>query len=402
MEKYGMQEDNKGLALYSKKILIKQNCIELLPTYFRFVKGVVDCSDIPLSISRESYQDSSLIYKLKVLITKRIIKKLEEEMKSNPETYDKWFDEFSQHIREGVLSDSDNAEALARLLRFKSNLTGSREKLGLEDYTKKMKEGQDKIYYLNIHSTESKDIEDNIFLEGYKNTDLPILICTTPLDEMIFKQLGQYKSFKYINIENEHDDFLNQFKLETSSSINKLPEEDITPFTLWIKNELEPYVSKVSISKRLKDSPILVTSQVSSQMKLLMSMMSQDKNSQQMRDFQVEINPSNELIINLNKMRKEDFKLASMSIKQLYDIALFQSGIPLQGNDFAKRATVLLKALLTERLARKSESTVEEPVERIKSESLKEFKDDVKTSSNSDIFADFKLNPKQNEKNTKI
>jgi len=137
-------------------------------------------------------------------------------------------------------------------------------------------------------------------------------------------------------------------------------------------------------------------------MKLLMSMMSQDKNSQQMRDFQVEINPSNELIINLNKMRKEDFKLASMSIKQLYDIALFQSGIPLQGNDFAKRATVLLKALLTERLARKSESTVEEPVERIKSESLKEFKDDVKTSSNSDIFADFKLNPKQNEKNTKI
>ena len=81
MEKYGVNEENTGLSLYSKKILIKQKCTELLPNYFRFVKGVVDCSDIPLSISRESYQDSNLIFKLRVLITKRLIKKLEEQVR---------------------------------------------------------------------------------------------------------------------------------------------------------------------------------------------------------------------------------------------------------------------------------------------------------------------------------
>ena len=389
MEKYGMQEENTGLSLYSKKILIKQKCSELLPSYFRFVKGVVDCADIPLSISRESYQDSSLIFKLRVLLTKRIIKKLEDEMKLDPENYDKWYEEFSQNLREGVLSDSDNSEPLLRLLRFSISIGNKREKVSLEDYIKKMKEGQDKIYYLNAVGSE-KDLEENVFLESFKSHDLPILISSSPLDEMIFKQVGQYKTYKFVNIENETDEFLSKYRQETHTSVNKITDEDITPFTLWIKNELEPYVSKVTISKRLKDSPILVTSQVSSQMKMIMNMMNMDKNSNnQMKDFSVEINPSNELILNINLLRKEEPKIASMTIKQLFDTALLHAGLPLQNADFAKRSFTLLKTLVGDRVKRQG-VVVDEPVERIQGESLKEYKDDVKTK-NSDIFADFKL-----------
>jgi TNF receptor-associated protein 1 len=391
MEKYGITEENTGLSLYSKKILIKAKCTELVPNYFRFVRGVVDCADIPLSISRENYQDSSLIFKLRVLITKRIIKKLEDEIKLDPENYDKWYEEFSQYLREGVLSDSDNAEPLLRLLRFKVNVGKNREKGSLESYMRKIKPGQEKIYYLNIIGTD-REIEDNVFLENFKESDLPILICSSPLDEMIFKQVGQYKNMKFLNLENESDEYLNQFKQESSSSVNKLPEEDITPFTLWIKNELEPFVSKVSISKRLKDSPILVTSQMSSQMKMIMTMMNQG-GQMSSKDYHVEINPSHEFIVNLNQLRKEEPKLASQTIKQAYDTTLIQSGIPLQNNDFAKRSFSLLKTLVNDRLKiHKNEMEGKnEEVERIKSESLKDFKDDVKLK-NSDIFADFKLN----------
>lgn len=390
MEKYGITEENTGLSLYSKKVLIKAKCTELVPNYFRFVRGVVDCADIPLSISRENYQDSSLIFKLRVLITKRIIKKLEDEIKLDPENYDKWYEEFSQYLREGVLSDSDNSEPLLRLLRFKVNVGKNKEKGSLETYIKKIKPGQEKVYYLNIIGTD-REIEDNVFLENFKDSDLPILICSSPLDEMIFKQVGQYKNMKFLNLENESDEFLNQFKQESSSTLNKLPEEDITPFTLWIKNELEPYVSKVSISKRLKDSPILVTSQMSSQMKMIMTMMNQG--GQVTKDYHVEINPSHEFIVNLNKLRKEEPKLAGLTIKQAYDTTLIQSGIPLQNNDFAKRSFSLLKTLVNDRLKIhvSEQEGKEENVERIKSETLKEFKDDVKLK-NSDIFADFKLN----------
>jgi TNF receptor-associated protein 1 len=364
MEKYGVTEENTGLALYSRKILIKQKCTELLPNYLRFVRGVVDCADIPLSISRESYQDSNLIFKLKVLITKRILKKLEDEMKADPDTYDKWFEEFQQNIREGVFSDHDNAENLLKLLRFKS--TFSSRKVNLDDYIGKMKKGQEKIYYCVV-GLES-DIESNVFLENYKGTDLPILISQNPLDEVLFKNKSQFKNFKFVNIENETDEFLDTYKQDNSSAINKLPEEDISAFTLWIKNELEPFVTKVSLSKRLKDTPLLVTSNISSHMKTMMAMMNPDNKDPygQFKDFMVELNPSHEVIVNLNKIRKEDPKVASLVCKNLYDTALLQSNIPIQNKEFTKRSFQLMKLLMSTRLANKIES--EEPVERLQNE----------------------------------
>lgn len=274
MEKFGMTDESVGLSLYSKKILIKPKCQELLPSYLRFVKGVVDCSDIPLSLSRESYQDSSLIYRLKVLITKRILKKLEDEITKDPENYNMWFEEFHQYLREGTMTDQDNQKNLFKLIRFKATFS-TQNKIGIEDYIKHMKDGQNKIYYIIIPN--DNDIEANIFLENFKGSNLPILITNTPLDDMIFRQINEYNNFKFLNIENETDDYLTNFKSEGGSVVSRIPDDDVVAYTLWIKNELEPYVTKVSISKRLKDSPILITSAVSTHMKTFMAMMSQGK-----------------------------------------------------------------------------------------------------------------------------
>ena len=109
-EKFEMMSEKQRIDLYSRKVLIKESCAELIPAYLRFVKGIVDCEDLPLNISRETYQDSNLISKLRNVITRRILKFIEDEMKKDPAGYDKWFVDFQQFLKEGVMSDTENKE----------------------------------------------------------------------------------------------------------------------------------------------------------------------------------------------------------------------------------------------------------------------------------------------------
>ena len=101
-------------------MLIKEKCSELLPGYLRFVKGVVDCEDLPLNISRETYQDSALIAKLRNVVTRRVLKMLEDEVKRDPSRYDNWFDQFSNFLKEGLMMDSENKDQLLKLMRYNS------------------------------------------------------------------------------------------------------------------------------------------------------------------------------------------------------------------------------------------------------------------------------------------
>lgn len=109
-EKFEMMSEKQRIDLYSRKVLIKESCAELIPAYLRFVKGIVDCEDLPLNISRETYQDSNLISKLRNVITRRILKFIEDEMKKDAAGYDKWFVDFQQFLKEGVMSDTENKE----------------------------------------------------------------------------------------------------------------------------------------------------------------------------------------------------------------------------------------------------------------------------------------------------
>ncbi len=194
-EKFGMSEDLRKI-LFSK-----------------FIKGVVDFSDIHLLISRESYQDSSIIQKLKVIIIKRILKKLEDELKLDAVNYDLWYDDFNQFLKKGLLSQDDDTEQLLRLQRFKSYLSGS---------TKKILRNQNKIYFL-VHTSDKLDVEHNVYLEQFLGTDLPILLSNQSVDEIIFRKINQYKDFKFVNVENESDDFFDRIREDKGQLVNKLP-----------------------------------------------------------------------------------------------------------------------------------------------------------------------------------
>jgi TNF receptor-associated protein 1 len=152
--------------LYSKKVLVKAKARELLPDYLRFVKGVVDCEDIPLNISREGYQDSSLITKLRILLTKRVLRLLDEEARKNPESYMKWYNDFQMFLKEGLASDSENVDDIMRLTRYEGNWT--KDLVTMEDYIKSMKPGQNKIFYITGHTRAMA--ETSPYLECFEGT----------------------------------------------------------------------------------------------------------------------------------------------------------------------------------------------------------------------------------------
>ena len=156
----------------------------MLPNYLRFVKGAVDCEDLPLNISRENYQDSSLVSKLRNVITRRTLKLIDDESKKDPEKYNKWYNDFSNFVKEGINSDQENSEALFKLLRFYSS-NSKQTYISLEDYISRAKPGQEKIFFMVSPTVENAMISP--FMEPFKVPDAPeVLFLSNNIDEFCF------------------------------------------------------------------------------------------------------------------------------------------------------------------------------------------------------------------------
>ena len=156
----------------------------MLPNYLRFVKGAVDCEDLPLNISRENYQDSSLVSKLRNVITRRTLKLIDDESKKDPEKYNKWYNDFSNFVKEGINSDQENSEALFKLLRFYSS-NSKQTYISLEDYISRAKPGQEKIFFMVSPTVENAMISP--FMEPFKAPDAPeVLFLSNNIDEFCF------------------------------------------------------------------------------------------------------------------------------------------------------------------------------------------------------------------------
>lgn len=145
---------------------MKAKARELLPEYLRFVKGVVDCEDIPLNISREHYQDSSLIVRLRSLLTKRVLRLLDEEARKDPAGYLKWYNDFQIFLKEGLASDPEHVDDIMKLTRYEGSWT--KDLVTMEDYIKSMKPGQNKIYYLTAFTRGMA--EKSPYLECFEGT----------------------------------------------------------------------------------------------------------------------------------------------------------------------------------------------------------------------------------------
>mmetsp|Transcript_9580 Transcript_9580/g.11497 ORF Transcript_9580/g.11497 Transcript_9580/m.11497 type:complete len:701 (-) Transcript_9580:1379-3481(-) len=349
-EKLGMGRAKSGVSIYSRKVLLEHNSEKLLPGWLRFVKGVVDSEDLPISISRETMQDSRLLSTIGQVVTKRIIKSLISEAKKNPSEFNEKFAlEFGPYIKEGVCSDPANQKDLAKLLRFGSSEMKPNELTSLDEYISRCDPSQDKIYYL---SAPSKALaESSPYYEVFKSNNVEVLFLHSNIDDFALRALPEYEGRQLVSAESGQVDF-DLKKADNEENESKLAPEEITALQEWIKLELPELVSEVRETNRLRDSPAIVIDHESASIRNLMRALqpNQDLENDTLKKQTLEINAAHPIIIGLNDLRKENTELARAVARQVFDNALIAAGLVDDPRDMLPRLNTLMGTLLNENL----------------------------------------------------
>ncbi|CAG5076304.1 Similar to Trap1: Heat shock protein 75 kDa [Cotesia congregata] len=249
------RDTSVGVALYSRKVLIKSKADNLLPKWLRFVKGVVDSEDIPLNLSRELLQNSALITKLRNVLTSKVLKFLYDKAKKEPKEYNEFYNDYGLFLKEGIVSSNEQSEkeSIAKLLRFESSSKPPGEVISLPEYCQNLKENQKDIYYLAAPNRELA--QQSPYYESFKKRDLEVLFCYEPYDELVLMQLGQYNMKFLTSVEKDmHQDT----ETEKTQSINK---EEIDKLVGYIKSVLSKKAFEVKTTTRLENHPCVVTVQ---------------------------------------------------------------------------------------------------------------------------------------------
>ncbi len=336
-EKMGFGKVDGGVALYCKKVLIDPEPKGLLPEWLRFVKGVVDSADLPLNISRETMQDSALVRKLNGVITKRIIKMFEKEAAADPAKYREFYKKFERFFKEGIATDYANKDALAKLLRFESSMTDAGEVCSLTDYVGRMKDGQEKIYYLVGQNRDQ--IESGPYIEAFKARGLEVIYFTDAVDEYVVDSLGEFDGKKLASVRHAGVELE-----DVDSDADSLSEEQINGLCEFLKTELGDKVTQVSSGKRLVESPVIALvpeDGMSPQVRQMMKAM--DENFKDEVKVELEINPRHALIKKLSETRESHPEVAKLVAAQMLDNALISAGLLDDAREMIRRMNALME-----------------------------------------------------------
>ncbi|MGV3531219.1 MAG: molecular chaperone HtpG [Chthoniobacteraceae bacterium] len=341
-----MSRSDQDVHLYCRKVLIQSKAKGLFPEWLRFLKGVVDSEDLPLNISRESMQDSALLKKLNDVLTKRVIRWLEEESKNDPEKYAKFFHQHGHLLKEGVATDWTHREALGKLLRFESSHTEAGKFTSLPDYISRMPEEQKEIYFLLAPNRESA--EASPYYEVFREKKYEVLFLTDPRDEFVMDHLSFFEGKRVVAAE-KADVSLDQPEDKTHA----LSEEDARLLANFMKETLGDRVNEVRTSKRLVGSPAVVTDKdthMTTSMRRVLKMMQQREGSGDMGGLEskpdLEINPDHAMMVRLEKLRHADSQLAAQIAEQVFDNALVAAGLLEDPRIMLNRMNSLLEKLL--------------------------------------------------------
>lgn len=247
-----------GVALYTRKILIQSNTDQLLPKWLRFVKGVVDSEDIPLNLSRELLQNSSLIRKLRNVLTARVLRFLQDRANKEPEQYEQFYTEYGLFLKEGIVTSEEQKEKeeIGKLLRFDTSRCTENKRVSLNEYCEQMKDDQKDIYY--IASPSRALAENSPYYEGLKKKNVEVLFCYEPYDELVLMQLQQYNGKTIISVEKEmrQDKDADNLSELGAESLQRSQIDEILP---WIQTQLDGKVANVKATARLEEHPCVVT-----------------------------------------------------------------------------------------------------------------------------------------------
>ncbi|MEQ8860217.1 MAG: molecular chaperone HtpG [Pseudomonadales bacterium] len=248
------REAPRGLKLYVQRVFIMDQAEQFLPLYLRFIKGVVDCADLPLNVSRELLQEDERVNSIRSALSKRALSMLQTLSDKHPDDYVTFWDEFGEALKEGAGEDFGNREAIARLLRFCSSRVkgeeGRRQRVSLDDYLDRMVEGQEQIYYLVSDSFEAAS--NSPHLEIFEDRGIEVLLLHDRIDEWLMGNLSDYKDKGFQDITRADLTLPGEATAETE---DRDDDAEDAPLTRRIAAVLADRVEKVRPSKRLKSSP---------------------------------------------------------------------------------------------------------------------------------------------------
>lgn len=333
------REQRHGLKLYVQRVFIMDEAEQFMPNYLRFIRGLVDSNDLPLNVSREILQDSSVTRNLRSALTKRALQMLQKLAENKPEEYQAFWKEFGLVLKEGPAEDSSNIETIAKLLRFASTHNDSdAQTVSLEDYVSRMVEGQEKIYYITADSYAAA--KNSPHLELFRKKGIEVLLLSDRIDEWMMNYLTEFdgKSFQSVS---KADESLDKLADEEKHAEQEETDKQLAPFVERIKTLLGDKVKDVKLTHRLTDTPAIVTTsadEMTTQMAKLFAAAGQEVPEVK---YNFELNPNHPLVKQTAELT--DDALFADWVNLLLDQALFAERGSLEDpNQFIRLVNQLL------------------------------------------------------------
>ena len=341
-ETMGMGRMDSEVNLYCRKVLIQAKAKGLFPEWLRFLKGVVDSEDLPLNISRETMQDTSLMQKLNKVLTGRLLKFLDEQAEKDPDSYGKFYEEYQRFLKEGVVTDFTHKEALGKLLRFESSTLDKGRLTSLADYVKRMPSEQKEIYCLMAPNRAAA--EASPYYEVFRDRKFEVLFLYDAWDEFVTDHLHTFDG-KPLKLAEKADLNVNEVKKDGA-----LSEEAAKSLAQWLKESLGDKVGAVRASQRLVESPAVVVDSdkfMTANMRRIMKAMKKDATEDVPLKHDLEINPAHPIMTRLDAMRQKDAVLAASVAEQVLDNARVAAGLLEDPRAMLNRLNQLLEKVLT-------------------------------------------------------
>jgi molecular chaperone HtpG len=337
------REHKKGVQLYVKRVFITDNCEHLVPDYLRFVKGVVDSSDLPLNVSREILQEDVQLKRIEKNLVGKILSTLAEMKEKDNEQYLKFFNEFGPVLKEGLHSDHANKEKLQELVLFESSTKEAGELVSLKEYVERMPEGQTEIYF--ITGTSRSLVEKSPHLEIFKKKGYEVLFLLDPVDEWVAQALTEYDGKKLKAVDRGDLELGTEEERKEQEAKKEEQGKQHKGLLEFVKEKLADSVKEVRFSGRLTDSACCLVADdygMNANMERILKAMNQDVPESKRI---LELNPDHPLIgvlSDLYEQDKDNPRLADYS-ELLLDQALLTEGSPIKDPlRFTKLVTELM------------------------------------------------------------
>ncbi|WP_244502341.1 molecular chaperone HtpG [Streptomyces oceani] len=320
-----MQERKRGVQLYVKRVFIMDDCEALMPEYLRFVKGVVDAQDLSLNVSRETLQQDRQIQMMQRRLVKKVLSTVKEMRTKNPERYDTFWSEFGKAVKEGLLSDFDNRDAILDIASFDTTHDPDKQ-TSLRDYVERMKEGQQHIYYLTGESRSV--IENSPHMEAFRDKGYEVLLLTDQVDEVWAESAPEFDGKQFQSISKGQVDLDTEEEKEEVKAEREQREKEFAELLSWMTTALQDNVKEVRLSSRLTTSPACIVTDANDLPPALENMYRAMGQPMPTAKRILELNPTHALVSGLRTAHGEGGKEEQLgeTAELLYGMALLADG----------------------------------------------------------------------------